>query len=147
MDFHHMIHVSTTEAIANNLRLFGRRVYFTLSSYASLSFTLDAEPRKLICFLIANKWITIEDVRQSVDRGLIRYGKMMFEQIQLGDYLDHIASPQALAYAICNGAFTSKEVSSMTFDKGNTLAEFKKLADGLLAYVVEQLVHADIEKK
>ena len=137
MYFAQKIVLATCQAIEENLYL----IDGTLRLNRWPLEKLEARDRKLVQWLIAEGWLTEEEIAKVVEKALRRLAGEMFQQVMRGHLPDHVTSPSALAYGMVVGELDSRAVETVRkrLDHGETLDEFKGRAENLLPRCIEQL--------
>ncbi len=84
--------------------------------------------RKILNCFIEENILEHEDIEEIFHKRLLQAGRQCFMQhLKAGIPPDHVGSPNALAYALDNDEFTSKEEEQIQFDHGETKEEFIQL--------------------
>mgnify|MGYP001615327556 FL=1 len=106
----------------------------------------NSQVRILNC-LLQEGVISREDVSAAVDKGIRASGRASLYRHQSHQYCtppDHTNSPEALAYALSKGEFTSGEEGTIHFDHGEDKAAFIKSycrdTNYFLSWMVERVL-------
>lgn len=99
------------------------------------------EEEKYLNFCLDNEIVSKGELEGAVDVRIRQLGRESYEgHVNARMPPDHTVSPQALAFAIRNGALSEGETSRIKFDHGETqYTFFKGVEDTLVKKVAEQL--------
>jgi hypothetical protein len=96
--------------------------------------------RRLVWQLLDGELVKPEELQSAVSEGIVLYGLQLYDEVRDGRVMpDHVASPEALAYALCSGRIPLKEAQRIKFDHGETLDSFMRRAEDLLQRVMTAL--------
>lgn len=138
MNFRKEILQALQSAITHHLKLFGEGDIYLSNRFLDTGENLWA--RRLVWQLLESEFVMPDELRDAVSEGIVLYGLQLYDQVLDGRLMpDHVASPEALAYALCSGRIPLKEVNGIKFDHDETLDSFMRRAGGLLDKVMAVL--------
>lgn len=121
-----------------------------LSSFGIDSIAMEEDDKKLLKFLIKEKYISRDILMSAVHVGLCTAGRRAYEWCMKNPALnhpDHSTSPKALGYAMMHRVFSQEEISKLQFDHGETVEEYIRSAEGLLDLFVAEFVKPYVKPK
>lgn len=128
--------VGVAEAVLNHIRM-----HMNLCGNGCVAIG-TVEDALLMKWVLENEYVRKDDIAKAVHERLCEIGRIMYEWhmcAPLVNYPDHLASPEALGYAILHGAISAEEAGKICFDHGETADEYCKMAEGLHESVMQQL--------
>ncbi len=107
-------------------------------------------------FCLNQKHLSLKEFQEAVEKRIIALGFEMYRQATPSDsstksrepqYADHVASPEALAFAILHKSFTPAQLGAICFDHGDDPETFWRdrintLAEDIMKQLMEHAVES-----